>query len=152
MGRRRKLVAIGTHDYDTIKGPFLYDAVCLDSIFFKPLNKEVVMNGPDIFDHYSKDRKMKEYVNIVKDSNLIPLITDSNNVVLSLPPLINGDHSKITLKTKNIFVEMTAIDLTKAKTALNTIISMFSQYCAEPFTVEEVEVVYETKTETYPNL
>lgn len=85
------------------------------------------MNGPEIFDHYSKDRKMKEYVNIVKDSNLIPLITDSNNVVLSLPPLINGDHSKITLKTKNIFVEMTAIDLTKAKTALNTIISMFSQ-------------------------
>jgi phenylalanyl-tRNA synthetase beta chain len=133
VGRRRKLVAIGTHDYDTIKvfffnqGPFLYDAVCLDSISFKPLNKEVVMNGPEIFDHYSKDRKMKEYVNIVKDSNLIPLITDSNNVVLSLPPLINGDHSKITLKTKNIFVEMTAIDLTKAKTALNTIISMFSQ-------------------------
>jgi phenylalanyl-tRNA synthetase beta chain len=24
--RRRKLVAIGTHDYDTIKGPFIYDA------------------------------------------------------------------------------------------------------------------------------
>jgi len=26
IGRNRTFVAIGTHDYDTLKGPFLYDA------------------------------------------------------------------------------------------------------------------------------
>lgn len=44
-----------------------------------------------------------------------------------MPPLINGDHSKIKLETKNIFIEITATDLTKANIALNTLVSMFSQ-------------------------
>ena len=70
---------------------------------------------------------MKEFADILKDSPIFPIITDSQNTVLSLPPLINGDHSKIRLTTKNIFVEITATDLTKANIALNTFISMFSQ-------------------------
>ena len=49
-----------------------------------------------------------------------------NKNILSLPPLINSDHSKIKLSTKNVFIEMTATDITKAKIALNTFISMFS--------------------------
>lgn len=42
--------------------------------------------------------------------------------VLSLPPIINGAHSAITLKTKNVFIECTATDLTKAKIVLNTMV------------------------------
>lgn len=42
--------------------------------------------------------------------------------VLSLPPIINGAHSAITLQTKNVFIECTATDLTKAKTVLNTMV------------------------------
>lgn len=41
------------------------------------------------------------------------MIKDSNGIVLSLPPIINGEHSKITLNTKNVFIECTATDLTK---------------------------------------
>ena len=126
VGRRRKLVAIGTHDYDTIKGPFFYDAVCPESISFKPLNQVTVMNGHEIIAFYAKDRNMKEFTDIIRDSEIYPVITDSNKNILSLPPLINGDHSKIKLSTKNVFIEMTATDLTKAKIALNTFISMFS--------------------------
>ena len=47
------------------------------------------------------------------DSPVYPVVEDSNGVVLSLPPIINGDHSKITLSTKNILIECTATDLTK---------------------------------------
>lgn len=42
--------------------------------------------------------------------------------VLSLPPIINGAHSAISLKTKNVFIECTATDLTKAKIVLNTMV------------------------------
>lgn len=38
---------------------------------------------------------------------------DSNNTVLSVPPVINGNHSKITLDSKNVFIELTATDETK---------------------------------------
>jgi len=63
--------------------------------------------------------------------------------VCSLPPIINSEHSKITLDTKDVFIEITATDLTKAKITLNTLVAMFAEYCEKPFEVEPVEVVYE---------
>jgi phenylalanyl-tRNA synthetase beta chain len=62
--------------------------------------------------------------------------------VLSLPPIINGSPSKITLDTRNVFIECTATDLTKANIVLDTVVCMFSQYCAVPFQVEPVVVNY----------
>ena len=38
----------------------------------------------------------------------------------SLPPIINGAHSAISLATRDVFIECTATDLTKAKVVLNT--------------------------------
>jgi phenylalanyl-tRNA synthetase beta chain len=84
------------------------------------------MNGHEIISFYAKDRNMKEFTDIIRDSEIYPVISDSNKNILSLPPLINSDHSKIKLSTKNVFIEMTATDITKAKIALNTFISMFS--------------------------
>jgi len=43
--------------------------------------------------------------------------------------------------TRDIFIECTATDLAKAKMVLNTLCTMFSQYCTAPFEVEPVEVV-----------
>ena len=55
---------------------------------------------------------------------MYPVIYDSNDVVLSMPPIINGNHSKITLDTKNVFIECTGTDLTKTKIVLDTIVTM----------------------------
>lgn len=40
--RKRSLVAIGTHDLDTVEGPFTYEALPPEEIKFKPLNKVCV--------------------------------------------------------------------------------------------------------------
>jgi phenylalanyl-tRNA synthetase beta chain len=145
--RQRTLVAIGTHDYDTLKGPFCYDAREPTSIDFVPLTPaDRSLNAKELMEVYETDpgcKHLKPYVPIIKDSPVYPVIVDSNEVVLSLPPLINGDHSKITLGTKNVFVECTATDLTKANIVLDTVITMFSEYCADPFTAEPVRVDYE---------
>lgn len=61
---------------------------------------------------------------IIKDSPVYPVIYDSNGVVLSMPPIINGDHSKISLNTKNVFIEATATDLTKAKIVLDILVKI----------------------------
>lgn len=53
---------------------------------------------------------MKTYVDIIKEFEEVPLIIDSRNRILSLPPLINSDFSKISLSTKNVFIEITATD------------------------------------------
>jgi phenylalanyl-tRNA synthetase beta subunit len=48
---------------------------------------------------------------------------------------------QITLETTDVFIECTATDLTKAKIVLNTVCTMFAEYCAAPFEVEPVEVL-----------
>lgn len=50
---------------------------------------------------------------IIRDSPVYPVMLDTNNTVLSVPPVINGNHSKITLDSKNVFIELTATDETK---------------------------------------
>jgi len=153
--RRRSLVAIGTHDLDTIEGPFTYEALPPKDINFVPLKdpipgqEGVSYDAKSLLEGYEgvpgTDKKghaqLREYVKLIKDSPVYPVIYDKNRKVLSLPPIINGDHSKITLNTKNVFIECTARDHTKAKIVLNTICAMFSTYTN--FQVEPVKVVYE---------
>jgi phenylalanyl-tRNA synthetase beta chain len=50
--RKRTLAAIGTHDLDTIQGPFTYDAKPPKDIKFKPLNQEKEMNAEDLMKFY----------------------------------------------------------------------------------------------------
>ena len=129
---------MGTHDLDTIQGPFRYMAKSPGDIKFVPLSQTKEYTSAQLMELYSTDSHLKSYLPIIKDSPVYPVIYDANNVVLSLPPIINGEHSKITLNTKNIFFEVTATDLTKASIVLDTLVTMFSQYCDKPFTVEPV--------------
>ncbi|KAJ5599848.1 Phenylalanine--tRNA ligase beta subunit [Penicillium hetheringtonii] len=130
LARQRSLVAIGTHDLDTIKGPFTYEALPPKDIKFTPLNQTQEMDGEELMTFYEA------------------LIYDSNRTVCSLPPIINGDHSKISMDTTNIFIEMTATDRTKLEIVNRMMVTMFSQYTSEPFTIEPVKIVSEHNNET----
>ena len=50
--RQRTLVSMGTHDLDTVKGPFTYEALKPEDINFVPLNQEKSMNGYELMQHY----------------------------------------------------------------------------------------------------
>lgn len=151
--RKRTLVAIGTHDLDTIQGPFSYEARPPQDINFIPLNQAQSMNGHELLEFYANHPQLKQYLPIIRDSPVYPVIYDANGVVLSLPPIINSNHSKISLKTKNVFIECTATDLTKAKVVLDTIVCMFSSHCLNKFTVEPCTVIQpDGNNVTYPEL
>jgi len=100
------------------------------------------MDGNGMMEALSTHLQLKHYLPIIRDSPVYPVIHDSSNVVLSVPPIINGEHSKIRLETKDVFIECTATDHTKASITLNTVCAMFAEYCANPFEIEPVEVVY----------
>ena len=126
--RRRTLVAIGTHDLSTIQGPFSYEAHPPEDIEFTPLKQTRSFNAKELMEHYKSDQKLKHFLHIIEGSAVYPVIYDANRTVLSLPPIINGAHSAITLDTTDVFIECTATDLNKAKIVLNTVVTMFSQY------------------------
>ncbi|QSZ30871.1 hypothetical protein DSL72_000429 [Monilinia vaccinii-corymbosi] len=154
LARQRTLVAIGTHDMDTVKGPFTYEALPPKEIVFTPLNQTKEMNAEELMQFYENDKHLGKYLHIIRDKPVYPVIYDSNRTVMSMPPIINGNHSKITLNTRNVFIEMTGTDRTKLEIVNNIIVSMFSQYCAELFTIEPVEIISEHNQETRqtPNL
>lgn len=154
LARQRTLVSIGTHDLDTIKGPFTYEALPPKDIKFIPLNQTKEMNGEELMDFYDKDKHLGRYLHIIRDSPVYPVIYDSNHNVCSLPPIINGNLSKITLDTKNVFIEVTATDKTKLEIVINIVVSMFSQYTSDEFTVEPIQIISEHNGQTrqVPNL
>lgn len=142
LARRRTLVAIGTHDLDTIQAPFSYEALPPSQIKFAPLNREQEYDATQLMELYETDKHLSRYLHIIRDSPVYPIIYDAHRQVLSMPPIINSNHSKITLETKNVFIDTTAVDETKLGIVINILVAMFSQYCAEPFSVEPVKVVY----------
>ena len=50
--RRRTLVSMGTHDLDTIQGPFTYTAKPPSEIVFKALNQTKEMTAVELMQHY----------------------------------------------------------------------------------------------------
>ena len=152
--RGRKLVSMGTHDLDTIKGPVYYRALPKKEIKFIPLNRTEEVDGDGLMNLLKDDPKLGKYLYLLDGFDKYPVMMDSNNVIMSLPPIINSQHTKMTLDTHNVFIDITGLDYTKCEIVLNTLVAMFSVYCKDPFTVEEVKVVTTKNNEAniYPNL
>uniref|UniRef100_A0A8C7WGY7 phenylalanine--tRNA ligase n=1 Tax=Oncorhynchus mykiss TaxID=8022 RepID=A0A8C7WGY7_ONCMY len=125
--RKRTLIAIGTHDLDTISGPFTYTAKPPGDIRFKPLNQAKEYTAQELMSLYKVSRDCCDWLWL--------------EIFYFCHPIFLGDHSKISLNTKNVFIECTATDLTKAKIVLDMMVTMFCEYCEEPFTDgEQIEV------------
>ncbi|KAJ7044474.1 hypothetical protein C8F04DRAFT_1068465 [Mycena alexandri] len=139
--RRRQLVAIGTHDLDTLKPPFRYEARAPKNIKFIPLGKNKAYTAEELMTVYQSEKHLSKFLPIIRDSPVYPIIYDATEQVLSMPPIINSEHSKITLNTRNVFIDVTATDQTKLDIVVNIVATMFSEYCAEPYTIEPVKVI-----------
>ena len=116
---------MGTHDLDSVEGPFRYEALPPRDIKFVPLAQTREFDAADLMEFYETDasvKHIKPYVSIIKDSPVYPVVLDAQRRVMSLPPIINGELSKMSKETRNIFIEVTATDLVKAKTVLNQLV------------------------------
>ena len=76
------------------------------------------MNAEQLFVELKKDQKLKAYLPIIADKPRYPVIYDAVGTVLSLPPIINSDTTKISMETKNVFIEITGTDLHKIEVCL----------------------------------
>ena len=152
--RGRKLVSMGTHDLDTIKGPFYYRALKPEEFKFVPLNRTEEVDGNGMMKVLKEDPKLGKYLYLLEKSDKYPLMMDSNGVVMSVPPIINSQHTKMTINTKNVFLDVTGLDYTKSVIVLNTLIAMFSCYSQQPFTCEQIKVVDQIRgtEKEYPDL
>ncbi len=145
VGRKRKKLAVGLHDFDKVKGPFYYIAKDWD-FSFEPLGFHKNMKLDEILKEHPKGI---DYGWILNDFKKYPIIVDSEGKVLSFPPIINGNLTQITENTKNIFVDITGTDLDVIKDVLNIIVTALADRGGDIYTVE---IIYENKKIKVPEL
>ena len=133
VGRGRSKVAIGIHDMDTVKPPFRYIASPRNRKFV-PLDYTEEMTLDEILGKHPKGR---DYAKIVRDFPLFPLIVDRDDHVLSFPPIINGERTRVTIDTKNILLDTTGTDQRAVGVAVNIICSAMAEAGA---TIESVDI------------
>lgn len=133
---------MGTHDLDKVEGNISYEAQPPGEISFQALKQEEILTAEELFEKLKTDLKLKPYLHIIRDKPLYPVFYDENRTVLSLPPIINSEATKISPQTKNCFIEITGTDENRCNISLAILVSQFSQYCKTPFTVEPVKIVY----------
>ena len=146
IGRDRKKVAIGIHNLDVIKPPFFYKAADPDKNSFVPLEsmEEMTLNG--ILHHHKKGM---EYAHLIEKFDKYPLIVDSEGNILSMPPIINGELTKLTENTKNILIDVTGTDEKAVNYALNIIMTSFAEVGGK---LKSLNVVYEDRQVQTPDL
>lgn len=74
--RRRTYVAIGTHDLDTVEGPFSYEALPPQDISFIPLSQSKEFAADELLDFYRTNpevKHIKPYTDIIYDSPVYPV-------------------------------------------------------------------------------
>src|SRR5918996_2225142 len=114
VGRRRRKASIGIHNLDVIRFPVTYKTVSGD-YSFTPLNESSEFTIKQIL----KDLEIgKQYGHILSAFDRYPLIVDSASTVLSFPPIINGQATKVNERCRNLFVEITATDQETAEDLL----------------------------------
>ena len=146
IGRDRKKVAIGIHNADVVEGPFKYIATPKDANAFVALEKDTEMTPKEILTEHDKG---KAYAHLIENFDKYPLILDKNDNVLSMPPIINGELTKLKEDTRNIIVDVTGTDERAVNQALNIICSSFAEVGGQ---IKSMEVRYADKTIKTPDL
>lgn len=116
MGRKRKKVAIGLHDADKVAPPFKYCALGRDALSFVPLDCNEKMALGQIVQRHPKG---VEFAHLVGE--LCPVITDAKGEVLSFPPIINGELTRVGENTCNVLIDTTGTSAQAVMGALNII-------------------------------
>ncbi len=142
IGRNRKKVAVGVHDLDKIEPPFTYKQVSPEEVSFVPLDMKEEMNLKQILEKHPKGRS---YAFCLENYEKYPVIVDKNNNVLSFPPIINGELTRVTEKTKNLLIEVTGTDERTVEKTLNILACNIAERSGEI-----VSVMVDKKT--YPDL
>ncbi|RLE56341.1 MAG: phenylalanine--tRNA ligase subunit beta [Thermoprotei archaeon] len=146
--RGRRKASIGVYDLSTIRPPIRYTLVRPDDIKFTPLGHTQPMNGYEILKYTEQGR---EYGYIIANYDKYPLLIDSEGTVLSMPPIVNSEDTKVTEKTKDVFIDVTGTDLKTVLDMLNVMVCNIAER-GKPEIIELVMVKYRDREILTPQL
>jgi phenylalanyl-tRNA synthetase beta chain len=146
IGRNRKKASIGVHNLDTVDPPFTFTAARPDKVKFVPLDSPEEMTLKEILERHDKGIAFRHLVDWAPK---YPLLVDKEGNVLSMPPIINGELTRLTSKTTNLFLDVTGTDYVAVERSLSILATALSDMGG---TLEKVHVKYPDRTVISPSL
>ncbi|MGB9826955.1 MAG: phenylalanine--tRNA ligase subunit beta [Thermosphaera sp.] len=133
-GRDRRKASIGVYDLDKITPPIYYKLGDPDSTFFIPLeaSREISLRKA-----LEETKQGQLYGYIIAGMRKYPVLADSTGQILSLAPIVNGETSKVDVRTRNILIDSTSTD---KETAIN-LVTIMALNIAERSSSGIVEIV-----------
>ncbi len=111
LGRRRRKVAIGLHDLSKVRGEKLtYTLVDLDTTM-EPLGVGKKVTVRETLRITEQGAKYGGLSLVEKDGRVLhPAILDGGGKIVSLPPVINSENTKVEAGTRDLFIDVTGTD------------------------------------------
>ena len=123
-GRDRRKVSIGVYDLSKVSFPVRYIEADPDKVSFAPLGFEKEMSLREILERHPKG---VQYAHILAGKERYPLLVDSKGRVLSMPPIINSEETRVTESTKDVLIDVTAIDKKAAEEVLAVVATSLAE-------------------------
>ncbi|MBW7905529.1 MAG: phenylalanine--tRNA ligase subunit beta [Phycisphaerae bacterium] len=126
LGRDRKLASIGMYDLDKLSGAsFSYDAVRPDELRFVPLGFDArradsLLTPAQILERHKTGQA---YAHLLRGYTRYPLLRDERGTVLSMPPIINSEATRVTQQTRQCFVDVTGLSQRTVDRALAIVVT-----------------------------
>ena len=117
LGRKRSKASIGFHNLDNIDFPLEYTTA--ENLSFIPLDNSSELTLTEIL---SNTEPGKKFGKLLAQSRY-PILRDSKGNVISFPPIINSEKTRIRDGVNNLFVEVTGIDKKAVYNVLDNIVA-----------------------------
>ena len=124
FGRKRKSISMGVYRLDQVKFPAKYQAVDPDKTSFIPLGCEAPMTCRQILTDHPKG---KDFGWILESFKKFPLLSDANDEVLSMAPIINSASlGAVQVGDKDLMVELTGDNIENLVLSANIVACDFA--------------------------
>ncbi len=155
LGRDRKHASIGVYDLDTLSldAPMRYGSVGPQELRFVPLGYDPAEPSSAITPEQilAEHPKGTAFARLLEGWARYPLLTDGAGQVMSMPPIINSEATRVHLGTHNLFIDVTGTERRIVSKALNVLVTSTLDLM-EGARLEAVEVVYPSDTVVTPDL
>ena len=154
LGRDRKRASIGVYDLATLHGTaFRYRSVAPEELAFTPLGYDPADASARLTPQEILERHPKglAYARLLAGFSRYPLLEDEQGQVLSLPPIINSEQTRLTRTSRDFFLDVTGTEERIVAKTLNMLVTSLAELDRDA-TLEAVTIVYPDREAATPDL
>ena len=130
MGRKRRKIAIGLHDFDKLQRlaggetvEIEYVFLPVDKVVFAPLGSDAEIKASEVL---TSTKQGREYGEISLREGKHPFLMVGGKVI-AMPPVINANYTAIEPGTSHIFIDVTGTDPELVSRVLDIIVSNLAE-------------------------